>query len=231
MMYLDLAELDRVFAGTRWWSARRPAPARFRREDFLGDPDVPLDRAVRQTVQRQTGVYPRGPVRLLANLRYFGYIINPISCYYCFDEAQRLQYIVAQVNNTPWDERHSYVLPCEPNRALQRIQFQKQLHVSPFHPMAMEYRWLSDTPGEKLRIHLQNWTSETGEGEQATLAFDATLALTREAISPAKLNRLLVAYPFMTLKVVAAIYWEACKLFCKRVPIFAHPGRATADEH
>ena len=112
MMYLDLDELPHVLDVHPLWSARRPAPAWFRRRDYHGDAAVPLDEAVRATVAEQTGSRPRGPIRLLTHLRYFGYCFNPVSFYYCFDEEdRRVETIVAEVNNTPWGERHCYVLP------------------------------------------------------------------------------------------------------------------------
>ena len=97
MPYLRLDELPELFDGSLTWSARRPAPARFRREDFLGDPALPLDESVRRRVAEETGRRPEGPIYLLANLRYFGFIMNPVSCYYCFDADQRLRYILVDV--------------------------------------------------------------------------------------------------------------------------------------
>ena len=109
MAYLDLAELDRVFAGRWLWSARRAAPARFAREDHFGDPALPLDEAVRRLVHERTGRRPAGPIRLLTHLRYFGYVFNPVSFFYCY-AGDEVQTIVAEVNNTPWGERCMYVL-------------------------------------------------------------------------------------------------------------------------
>ena len=211
--YLDLAELDRVFEGRWLWSARRPALAWFRRADFLGDPGVPLDRAVRDRVEQYAGVRPAGPIRLLTNLRYFGYSMNPVSFYYCFDAATgaRLEWIVAEVNNTPWNERHSYVLAASDRL---RFQFGKEFHVSPFMPMGQHYDWRFTLPGEALSVHMETF-------EATRRVFDATLTLERRPIS----NRVLATYPWMTLGVMARIYWQALKLWIKGAPFHAHPRR------
>jgi hypothetical protein len=176
---------------------------------------VPLDQAVREYVEEKTGTYPRGAIRLLANIRYFGFIINPIACYYCFDEAGQLQFIVAEVTNTPWNERHAYVLPCNAASKYQRIAFQKDFHVSPFNPMQMKYEWRSNLPGRDLRIHMQNW-------HENKMDFDATVALEREEITAAVLRKNILMYPLMTMKVVAGIYWQALRLWCKRTPVYDH---------
>jgi DUF1365 family protein len=219
MPYLHLDEIDEVMAQSRFWSARHRALARFRREDFLGDPALPLKNEVRRRIREETGAEHRGPIYLLANLRYFGLQMNPIACYYCYSEDEtRLEYLVAEVTSTPWNERHSYVLEAGDERVL-RCDFAKRMHVSPFNPMAMRYRWRSNLPGDRLAIHLENHTEEGRH-------FDATLALQAEAISPVVLRRVLWRFPLMTAKVAGAIYWEALKLFIKRVPLHAHPGRS-----
>ena len=129
MMYLDLAELETVFKLSPWWSQKPWRPARFERGDFLGDPGVPLDEAVRKRIFEETGEWHNGPIRMLSNLRYFGFVMNPITCYYCFDENENLTTIVPEVTNTPWKERQSYVLKCDPDKRIQRIYFQKEMHV------------------------------------------------------------------------------------------------------
>ena len=218
MLYVDLAELPALFDSTPFWSARRPALAWFRRADYLGPAELPLDEAVRRLVETHTGSRPDGAIRLLTHLRYFGYCMNPVSFYYCFDQSgERLETIVAEVTNTPWGERHQYVLPAGGQGArLKRFELEKRFHVSPFMPMDMHYRWCFNVPSERLAVHMQNFTKQQ-------FLFDATLALRREPISAGALIRALLGYPLMTLKVVMAIHFQALRLLLKRTPFFAHP--------
>jgi DUF1365 family protein len=212
MAYLDLAELDTVFEGRWLWSARRPALARFRREDHLGDPRVPLDESVRALVQARSGRRPEGPIRLLTHLRYFCYVFNPVSFFYCFDAVgERVETIVAEVTNTPWGERCCYVLDGL------RAQTGKAMHVSPFMPMDLRYDWRFTPPGARLAVHMRLTRA-------AQTMFEATLALKQQPIR----NGVLVRFPFMTAKVIAAIHWQALKLWLKRVPFHSHPAKAQA---
>ncbi|MRR58659.1 MAG: DUF1365 family protein, partial [Deltaproteobacteria bacterium] len=86
MLYLDLAELEEIFTERWLWSVERANIASFLRRDHLGDPDIPLDEAVRGLVEARTASRPAGPIRILTHLRYFGHCFNPVSFYYCFDE-------------------------------------------------------------------------------------------------------------------------------------------------
>ncbi|WP_253868907.1 DUF1365 domain-containing protein [Microbulbifer sp. THAF38] len=224
MVYLDLAELEQFCALSPWWSKKPWAPARFRREDFFGDPELSIDESVRRRVEAVAGERPQGPVRLLANWRYFGYNMNPISIYYCFDgEGREVRWILLDVHNTPWKERHSYVLDCRSGARVQKVAFAKTFHVSPFMPISQGYHWRSITPGDRLTAYLQNF-DRYGQGEEERPLFDAILSLRRCELSAGLLNRILVQYPFMTVKVIATIYWQALKLWFKRTPVYAHPG-------
>jgi len=222
MMWLDLAELDRVFARRWLWSTRRLALARYRREDFLGPHDRPLDVAVRDLVEARTGRRPAGAIRMLGHLRYFGHCFNPVTFYYCYDGDDRLETLVAEITNTPWQERHQYVLPvsgAETTGTQHVWRFHKDFHVSPFLPMDMDYEWRFDAPSDRLNVHMIN-------RREGVPVFDATLALTRTPISGAALAAALARFPLLTVKVVAMIHWQALRLWLKRTPFFTHPERA-----
>lgn len=220
LMYLDLDELPRVLDRYPLWSARRPAPARFRRADFLGDPARPLAECARDAVEAQTGQRPAGPVRLLANLRSFGHVFNPVCFYYCFDGAgQRVEAIVADVSNIPWGERHPYVLARgERQGPVLAKELDKTLHVSPLMGMDQTYAFRASEPGERLSVHIESRPSD-GEGK----AFDATLSLRRRELSGRLLTGMLVRYPGMSLQVVAKIYAQALRLRLKGARYFPHP--------
>ncbi len=227
MMYVDLAELREIFRGRWLWSATRPALAWLRRADYLGDPSVPLDSAVRERIAVETGVLPSGPIRMLTHLRYFGIGFNPVTFYYCFDPADtRIETIVAEITNTPWNERHAYVLECPQSPAHGRplrFQLEKAFHVSPFMPMSVRYDWRFVSPGARLSVHMENFQ---GDGK----IFDATLDLARHEISAGVLARALLAFPFMTATIIGGIYWQALQLWLKRTPFYSHPVRAVDYE-
>ena len=225
MVYLDIDELPEVFDGRWLWSVRRPAPAWFRRADYLGDPSVPLADAVRAEAERQTGRRPEGPIRVLTHLRYFGYVINPVTFYYCFaPDGERVETILAEITNTPWNERHTYALgPAnEGDSATDRThRFGKAFHVSPFMDMDHAYEWHFSDPDERLTVHMENVAG-------GAKAFEATLELERQEITGASLATALIRHPCMTARVATAIYWQAARLWVKRTPFYTHPSKRVA---
>jgi DUF1365 family protein len=231
MLYLDLDELDGpagVLEHRPLWSATRRAVGRFRREDYLGDPDVPLKHAVAAEIRRQTGANHRGPVRLLTTPRTFGRAFNPVSFYYCFaQDGARVEFVVAEVTNTPWGERHCYVLDArEPSASpVMRETFAKVFHVSPFMGMDHTYGWSLTVPGDTLSVHIDSAYDDTA-AEPGRHAFDATLKLHRRELTSAGLRGLLARFPVQTLRTGLYIYAHAVRLKLKGAPYFAHPEGA-----
>ena len=227
MVYLDLAELETVFSLTRLWGRSRRCPARFRREDYLSRCGLGLDESVRVCVEEQLGFRPTGPIRMLTHLRYFGFIFNPVTFYYCFDESDGIVAIVAEITNTPWRERHVYALDAAVGnrgeaRSL-RWRFDKAFHVSPFFPMNMENDWTFTPPSHDLFVHMN--LHDRGRER----AFDATLVMQRREMTPRLLRALLLRFPLMTLQVIAKIHFEALKLWLKRAPVFRHPRHTPTE--
>ena len=222
---MDLAELPELFDKYLFWSARRPALAWFRRSDYLGNPNVGLDEAVRTQVEQATGQRPDGPIRLLTHLRYGGYAFNPMSMYYCFDQTgTRVQSMVVDVSNTPWGERRAYTLNVKDNHddVGLHAQFEKTLHVSPFMTMDLTYQLSASIPDKQLSLKISTLRNNRD-------IFDATLTMTRRPITSKNLNLALLRYPVITARVVAAIYWHALRLWTKKVPFVPHPP-GTASE-
>lgn len=220
LMYLDLEELPRVLDPYPLWSARRPAAARFRRTDFIGDPDRPLAECARDAVEAAGCTRPAGPVRLLAGLRQLGHSFNPISLYYCFDRAgEQVEAVLAEVTNIPWGERQPYVLTRGERRGrVLAAELDKQMHVSPLMGMAQTYSLRAGEPGATLSVHIE---SRPRGGRDK--AFDATLALRRRELSHRLMGRILLQHPAMSLQVVTRIYWQALRLRLKGVPWSPHP--------
>jgi DUF1365 family protein len=237
LMYLDLAELPGVLDPYPLFSARRAAPARFRREDFMGDPSRPLDECARETVAAAAGTRPDGPVRLLTGLRYFGHSFNPVSLYYCFAaDGKQVEAVVADVQNIPWGERHPYVLARDEQRGtVLREDLEKSFHVSPLMGMDQTYSFRASEPGESLAVHIESRPradAETAEkrrqdvflrSRQEPKTFDATLNLRRRELSRRTLAGLLARYPAMSLQTVAKIYAQSLRLKLKGAKYHPHP--------
>jgi DUF1365 family protein len=241
MLYLDLDELPGLIAKKWYCSFSGVNFVRFKRSDFFA-PDKPnLKKAIIEEVSDK--VTPKlaasiKSVRGLMHLRYLNIVFNPVVLYYCYDVEERLVAIVSEITNTPWEERHAYVLPVgdyqskEPQalpsyslkgKEKHQFEFQKAFHVSPFNPMNMDYRWVFNKPGEKLFVHMDNFMNESEDDSVKQVKhFDATLVLNRYDFE-SNLAKTLIQYPFMTVKVITGIYWQALRLKLKGVPFYDHP--------
>jgi DUF1365 family protein len=222
MAYVDLGELGSDDTTSPALStARRGLRSHFARADYLGDPAVPLDVAVRDLVEASTGRRPDGSVRLLAHLRTAGWNFNPISLYYCLTgDGTGLDAVVFEVTSTPWGERHAYVVDAGGADRVTGIRLRKALHVSPFLPMDLEYSFSCDIPGASCAV---DFRLDRG----AERVFEAGLVCRRAAdLDRRGLRRLLLRHPLMPIVTSAEIYLEAAKLAARRAPFYRHPDKA-----
>ena len=214
MLLLDLDALASAFDGHRFWSLDARNLGSFRRTDHLGGPRDLAGR-VRGLVDERLGFRPSGAVKLLAQPRYFGFTFNPVTFHLCFEPGgDALEAILLEVSNTPWNERHVYALDCRGQRGPWHFDVAKEFHVSPFMPMDMRYRFRFRLDGNVMEVVKQNFSGDE-------LAFAARMALSAEPLSHAALTRALLGWP-MTLKVVAAIYWQALRLWLRGARYHTH---------
>ncbi|MCC5824776.1 DUF1365 family protein [Alkalimonas sp.] len=183
----------------------------YRRKDYL--PGVAcLKQAVCDKVQQLGGELPIEEVYLLSPLANWGHYFSPLTLYYCYGQENQLHYLLAEVSNTPWNERHHYLIPmCEDGE----FHHEKAFHVSPFNPLSMHYRWRINAPAEQLVCSISNYKNEQQ-------VFSAWMTLTRQALSVPAMKQLLIHNPWPNVLVKIRIYWHALKLFLKRNPVYAH---------
>lgn len=224
MFYLDLDEQQQLLGLSPLLGASRLAPLCWRETDYLPAwtrRGMPLKDAVREVVAKALGQSPCGAIYLLTQPRSWGISFNPVSFYFCHDSDGRLAAIVLEVRNTPWRERFHYVLPVLPGQPRQ-FSVTKAFHVSPFLPMDMQYHMRFHIDGEHLRIHMEN----RREGQKV---FEADLALRRQPLDAGALRRHVLAFPWMSLRTLGAIYWQAMRLLLKRTPLYAHTTRQSSQ--
>jgi DUF1365 family protein len=223
MAFLDIDRLPELTSVSPFASYNRWNWTAYCERDHFGDAQKPLRARLAEDAAHQGIDLPEGQIFLLTHLRYLGYVFNPVSFYYCYDRAGSLSLMLAEVNNT-FGETHNYWLTPENAResaAAKRYTSAKQMHVSPFMDIDLDYDWIFTPPGERLVAHMN--TVARGKA-----FFDATLQLEHRPWSRRELHRVLLSYPFMTLRVIGAIHWEALRLWIKQVPAFPHPKKAGA---
>lgn len=210
MPCLDLDEIGKLEKkvwgfGTRWWHW-----ARFKRQDYLGEGD--LKQAVLDKVWELTGERINGRVEAVIHLRYIGIYFSPVNFYYVYDEHNQWCYLLAEVSNTPWNERHYYALNAKDESTWRH---EKQFHVSPFNPISQQYQWKLKPLERQLSIHL--------ECHREAKEFDATLKMYKHPLNSKVLVKHLIFTPVMAVKVTIGIYWHALKLWVKGAPFYSHP--------
>lgn len=217
MLALDIDELSALDASCRFFACERFAPLSFRRRDYLDASKRPLKSVLLEKVRElggDCGCIDR--VVMVCQVRCFGVYFSPINLFFCYSGVTAV-YTLVEVNNTPWLERHFYLVDLnEPEIT------DKHFHVSPFMPMAMQYHWRLKAPDlnrldKPMLVHI--------EAHQQHKVFDATMILKGKPLNNNSLALALRQWPIMTAQIVRGIYWQAFKLFIKSIPLHAHPRR------
>lgn len=222
MAFLDVDRLPELMRVSHFSSYNRWNWTSYCERDHFGDPAKSPRERLSEDAARHGIVLPDGAIFLLTHLRYLGYVFNPVSFFYFYGCSGRLALIMAEVNNT-FGESHNYWLTPANQRdsaAANRYTTSKKMHVSPFMGMNLDYDWIFTAPGARLVAHMNT----IADGEPF---FDATLQLEHRPWERRELHRVLAAYPFMTLRVIGGIHWEALKLWLKQIPVFTHPAKLT----
>ncbi len=212
MMAIDLDESPSLagfspFLGLSRWNVLRFDPSHY----LTGDKQLKKE-AVWRKVLSLGGDNTNGKVILLAQMSCFGFYFSPVNFYYCYDLDGGLKYLLAEVSNTPWNERHYYLIDYKAKN-----DTPKCFHVSPFMNLDMAYRWKFKAPAKSLCVHIENHREDK--------IFDATLSLRRKEISRKNLLACLIRLPFMTLKIVSSIYWQALKIYLKKIPYVSYEAK------
>ena len=225
MVFLDIDRIPELMSLSRFSSYNGWNWASFCERDHFGDPSVPLRQRLAEDAGQSGITLPDGQIFLLTHLRYLGYNFNPISLFYCYDNAGALKTILAEVNSTFGETRNYWLSAANqlPGANSRRYRCPKTMHVSPFMPMELDYDFILTDPARRLVAHM-NTLDDDG------INFDATLTLDREPWSAGTLRHALITHPWMTAKVIAAIHWQALTLYLRKVPVFTHPARLSGDK-
>ena len=215
--FLDLDEIEKIFKMPFLFSYNFPGILSFWRKDYLGPVEKPLKQSVSDYVLEATGKAVTGPIRLLTNISYFGYCMNPVSFYYCYDNTgSEVEFVVSEITNTPWGEKHRQVFEMK-----EKVhKFPKSFHVSPFMPMSIDYTWVFQAPKEELSVYMQNRNSR-----QTPIIFDSTLKLKKEPLTFLSVFANFLSFPLVTFKTIVAIHYQALKLYLKKSPVYDHPHK------
>ena len=229
MVLVDVDHVDEQMRISRLTSVNRVNWATFDDRDHLGDPSRPLRERVAADAARHGLTLPDGPIYLLTHLRYLGYAFNPISFYYCCDARGVPVRVMCEVNST-FGEQCTYWLPAGVEAGAPRVfrhRTPKTMHVSPFMTMDVDYEFVVTPPETTVVAHMNTHArAETGTAPY----FDATLTLERRPWTAREVRRVLLRHPWMTVKVIGAIHWEALRLWLKGVPKYPHPRDGAAAD-
>lgn len=212
LFWLKLKELDTLADSVSGFSQNKSgfSIVNFKREDYLGDPNTDLESAILEKINSLSEEKISGDIYMLGQVRTFGLYFSPVNFYYVRDTTGHFTHMLAEVSNTPWNKRHYYLVNLDSQE-----DCDKAFHVSPFNPMDMQYKWQIQQPANELKLHLSCY--------KQTKHFEAAINMHKTPLTSSTLRRSMLSIPSMTIKTVVGIYWQAIKLFLKRVPIYTHP--------
>jgi len=210
---IDLDELPLLNKMGPYFKTDRFAPLRFFAPDYLNHKSTVSKQNVWNKVTELGGQDKQGRVLFIGQMRCFGLYFSPINSYYCYDQQGRLSYLLAEVSNTPWNERHYYLIDLDNQPVCE-----KTFHVSPFMDLGMNYHWRIKAPADHLNLSIENVIQDRTQEK----LFRASIAMTREPFCNKNLLKNLLAIPMMSFKTVIGIYWQALKLYLKGVPYIPH---------
>ncbi len=209
MWLLNLDEIHHLPDLGIWFSPRRFALSRFRRSDYLGNPETPLHVAVKQRMEQLTGQKVQGPVYGLLNLNSLGIYFSPVNFYFGYDSTGHCSHFLAEVSNTPWNERHHYSFMLDNGSS--HVTHDKQFHVSPFNPDKQIYHWAITPPGDSLAIDI-------AVDDERGHVFKAILRLSYAPLTLKTVRQQLLKKPVMTGLTLLGIYWQALRIYLKKIP-------------
>jgi DUF1365 family protein len=212
LFWIKLKELDELTKTVSGFTENKSGLSivNFKRDDYLGDPNTSLEDSVLQKMNELSEEPVDGDIYMLGQVRTFGLYFSPVNFYYLRNKEGFYTHMLAEVSNTPWNKRHHYLVDLKEQK-----DCDKAFHVSPFNPIDMQYKWKIQQPGDTLRLNLSC--------HKESKHFEAAINMRKKPLTTANLRSSLISIPSMTIKTVAGIYWQAIKLFFKRVPIYTHP--------
>ncbi len=218
MYFLNLDEIESMPSIGRLFSVKKWAFNRFHRPDYYGNAEQPLHRAIKRRMAELTGETVEGPVYGLMNMRTLGLYFSPVNFYYGYNKQFNLTHFLAEVSNIPWNERHQYAYCVNDGRYSPKDA--KRFKVSPFNPVDQRYSWTITPPEEKVGVQL-------GVHDERGQVFAASLNMNREPLTKKTLRRQLLKKPVMTASIVAAIYWQALRIYLKKIPYIPYQKEMT----